>query len=243
VEDYTQKTYGAEWAPVYDEIHSELDPAAAVEKIAELAAGRPVLELAIGTGRIALPLKERGVDVHGVDISEEMVARLREKPGGGEIPVTIGDFSEVDYGRTFALIFLAFNTIFGLETQDDQVRLFENVARHLTDDGIFVLEAFVPDLTRYQRDQSISVMKVERDSVRLDLARHDPVGQRIDVQVATLGEGGTTLRPIRLRYAYPPELDLMARLAGLRLRERRGGWSNEEFGPRSSTHVSLYERT
>jgi SAM-dependent methyltransferase len=201
-----------------------------------------VLELAIGTGRISLPLADRGVDIHGVDISQEMVARLREKPGGAEIPVTMGDFSEADYGGTFPLIFLAFNTIFGLETQDDQVRLFENVARHLTEDGIFVLEAFVPDLSRYVRDQNISVLKIERDSVDLDLTRHDPVAQRIDVQVATVGSGGTRLRPVRLRYAFPPELDLMARLAGLRLRERWGGWRHEEFGPRSTSHVSVYER-
>ena len=243
MDDYTQETYGAEWADEYDEFHAELDPTPIVETIAELAAGRPVLELAIGTGRIALPLAERGVDIHGVDISEEMVARLREKPGGADIPVTMGDFSEVDYGGTFPLIFLAFNTIFGLETQDDQVRLFANVARHLTEDGIFVLEAFVPDLSRYVRDQNISVLKVERDSVDLDLTRHDPVGQRIDVQVATVGVGGTKLRPVRLRYAFPPELDLMARLADLRLRERWSGWRREEFGPRSTSHVSVYERT
>ena len=243
MEDYTQKTYGSEWAAEYDEFHAELDPTPVVETIAELAAGRSVLELAIGTGRISLPLAERGVDVHGVDISEEMVARLRDKPGGGEIPVTIGDFSEVEYGGTFPLIFLAFNTIFGLETQDDQIRLFENVGRHLTEDGIFVLEAFVPDLTRYVRDQNISVLKVERDSVDLDLARHDPVAQRIDVQVATVGADGVKLRPVRLRYAYPSELDLMARLAGLRLRERWGGWRRAEFGPRSQSHVSVYERT
>ena len=243
MEDYTQKTYGAEWAAEYDEFHAEMDPTSVVETIAELAGDRPVLELAIGTGRISLPLAGRGVQIHGVDISEEMVARLREKPGGAEIRITMGDFSKVDYGSTFPLIFLAFNTIFGLETQEDQVRLFENVARHLTEDGIFVVEGFVPDLTRYQRDQSISVLKIERDSVDLDLARHDPVAQRIDVQVATVGAGGTKLRPIRLRYAYPPELDLMARLAGLRLRERWGGWRREEFGPRSTSHVSVYERT
>jgi SAM-dependent methyltransferase len=242
VQDYTQKTYGSEWAAEYDEFHRDIDPTPAAETIAELAAGRSVLELAIGTGRISVPLAERGVDIHGVDISEEMVARLREKPGGAEIPVTMGDFSDVDYGGTFPLIFLGFNTIFGLETQEDQVRLFANVARHLTEDGIFLLEAFVPDLTRYQRDQSISVLKVERESVDLDLARHDPVAQRIDVQVATVGAGGTKLRPIRLRYAYPPELDLMARLAGLRLRERWGGWDREPFTRDSRLHVSVYRR-
>lgn len=243
MEGYTQETYGEEWAAEYDEIHGELDPSAAVETIADLAAGGPVLELAIGTGRIALPLKERGVQIHGVDISEAMVARLREKPGGAEIPVTIGDMSEVDYGGRFGVIVLAFNTIFGLPTQDDQVRLFANVADHLTDDGVFLVEAFVPDLTRYQRGQSISVMKLEKDSVQLDFNRHDPVEQVIDVQVATFGREGTKLRPIRLRYAYPRELDLMAQLAGLRLRERWGGWNRSEFDRRSREHVSVYERT
>jgi SAM-dependent methyltransferase len=243
MEGYTQETYGEEWAADYDQIHGEMDPAATAETITELAAARPVLELAIGTGRIALPLKERGVDIHGVDISEAMVARLREKPGGAEIPVTIGDMAEVDYGGRFAVIFLAFNTIFGLPTQDAQVRLFENVARHLVDDGVFLVEAFVPDLNRYAREQNVSVMKVEKDSVQLDFNRLDPVEQVIDVQIATFGNEGTKLRPIRLRYAYPSELDLMARLAGLRLRERWGGWDRSEFDRRSREHVSVYART
>jgi SAM-dependent methyltransferase len=243
VEGYTQATYGEEWAAEYDEIHGELDPSAAVETIAELAAGGPVLELAIGTGRIALPLKERGVDIHGLDISEPMVGRLREKPGGAEIPVTIGDMADADYGGRFPLIFVAFNTIFGLPTQDDQVRLFENVARHLVDDGVFLVEAFVPDLSRYEREQNVSVMKVEKDSVQLDFNRLDPVAQVIDVQIATFGRQETALRPIRLRYAYPSELDLMARLAGLRLRERWGSWDRSAFDRRSREHVSVYERT
>jgi SAM-dependent methyltransferase len=243
VEGYTQRTYGELWAAEYDEIHADREPALAVETLAELADGRPVLELAIGTGRLALPLKERGIEIHGVDISEEMVAQLRRKPGGTEIPVMLGNFADIDYGAPFPLIFLAFNTIFGLETQDDQVRLFENVGRHLTDDGIFVVEAFVPDLSRYQRNQSVSVIKVDTDSVQLDFNRHDPVKQVLDVQVATFGTQGTIMRPIRLRYAFPSELDLMARLAGLQLRERWGGWSREEFGPRSTEHVSVYGRT
>jgi SAM-dependent methyltransferase len=242
VEDYTQRTYGEEWAAEYDSIHGELDPTQAVETLVDLAAGRPVLELAIGTGRIALPLKERGVEIHGVDISDAMVAQLRKKPGGEEIPITMGNFVEVDFGGEFSLIFLAFNTIFGLLTQEDQLRLFGNVAGQLTEDGVFVIEAFVPDLTRYDRDQRVSAMEVELDSVRIEISKHDPSTQLLETQIATLSPDGIRMWPIRLRYAYPPELDLMAKLAGLRLRERWGGWDRSEFGPRSTQHVSVYER-
>jgi SAM-dependent methyltransferase len=243
VEDYTQRTYGEEWAAEYDSIHGDLDPTRAVETLADLANGRPVLELAIGTGRIALPLKERGVEIHGVDISDAMVAELRKKPGGEEIPVTMGNFAEVDFGGEFPLVFLAFNTIFGLLTQEDQVRLFENVARQLTGDGVFVIEAFVPDLTRYARDQRVSATEIELNSVQLEFSRHDRAEQLIESQIATLSSDGIKMRPIRLRYAYPSELDLMAKLAGLKLRERWSGWDHGEFGPQSGQHVSVYERT
>ena len=242
MEEYTQRTYGEEWAAEYDSIHGELDPTQAVETLVDLAGGRPVLELAIGTGRIALPLKERGVEIHGVDISDAMVAQLRKK-GGDEIPVTMGNFAEVDFGGEFPLIFLAFNTIFGLLTQEDQLQLFVNVARQLTADGVFVIEAFVPDLTRFDRDQRISAMEIELDSVQVEISKHDPSKQLLETQIATLSADGIRMRPIRLRYAYPPELDLMAKLAGLRLRERWGGWDRAEFGPRSNQHVSVYERT
>ena len=243
MEEYTQRTYGEEWAAEYDSIHGELDPTQAVETLVDLAGGRPVLELAIGTGRIALPLKERGVEIHGVDISNAMVAQLRKKPGGEEIPVTMGNFAEVDFGGEFPLIFLAFNTIFGLLTQEDQLQLFVNVARQLTADGVFVIETFVPDLTRFDRDQRISAMEIELDSVQVEISKHDPSKQLLETQIATLSADGIRMRPIRLRYAYPPELDLMAKLAGLRLRERWGGWDRAEFGPRSNQHVSVYERT
>ena len=243
MKEYTQRTYGEEWAAEYDSIHGELDPTQAVETLVDLAGGRPVLELAIGTGRIALPLKERGVEIHGVDISNAMVAQLRKKPGGEEIPVTMGNFAEVDFGGEFPLIFLAFNTIFGLLTQEDQLQLFVNVARQLTADGVFVIETFVPDLTRFDRDQRISAMEIELDSVQVEISKHDPSKQLLETQIATLSADGIRMRPIRLRYAYPPELDLMAKLAGLRLRERWGGWDRAEFGPRSNQHVSVYERT
>jgi len=242
MEEYTQRTYGEEWAAEYDSIHGSLDPTQAVETLAELANGRPVLELAIGTGRIALPLKERGIEIHGVDISDAMVAELRKKPGGEEIPVIMGNFAEVDFGGEFPLVFLAFNTIFGLLTQDDQLRLFENVARQLTGDGVFVVEAFVPDLTRYARDQRVSATEIELDSVQLEFSRHDRAKQLIESQIATLSSDGVRMRPIVLRYAYPSELDLMAKLAGLKLRERWSGWDRGEFGPSNDKHVSVYER-
>ena len=187
--------------------------------------------------------RERGVEVHGVELSEPMLEQLRNKPGGAAIPVTIGNIAEADYGGVFPLIFLAFNTIFALTSQEEQVRLFENVARQLSDDGLFIIEAFVPNLTRYTRNQSVTVTKIELDSVQLDFNRHDPVNQAIDVQVVTFGERGNTLRPIRMRYAWPAELDLMARLAGLPLRERWGGWAREEFDAASTQHVSLYARS
>ena len=140
-----------------------LDREAAVAFLAELAASGPVLELAIGTGRIALPLAERGIDVHGIDASEKMVARLRSKPGGDGIPVTIGDFADVAVEGQFTLVYVVFNTLFALLTQEAQVRCFENVAAHLADGGAFVVEAFVPDLTRFDRAQRVEANRVGLD--------------------------------------------------------------------------------
>jgi SAM-dependent methyltransferase len=235
-------TYGDRIADVYDEWHAELDPAEAVALLAELAGAGPVLELAIGTGRIALPLAERGVEVHGIDASEAMVAKLREKPGGDRIPVTMGDFADVDVEGRYSLVFVAFNTFFALLSQDDQVRCFENVAAHLADDGAFVMEAFVPDVTRFDRGQRVSVLNIEVDSVRIDVDRHDVIRQRVEAQQMIVSGSGIRLQPVQLRYAWPAELDLMARLAGLQLRSRWAGWKREEFTAASTRHVSLYAR-
>jgi SAM-dependent methyltransferase len=243
MEGYGPATYGDRIADTYDELYAEtLDTDRAVEALAELAEGGPVLELAIGTGRLALPLSERGLEVHGIDVSERMVARLRAKPGGDAIPVTMGDFAEVPVEREFALIFVAFNTLFGLLTQEDQVRCFVNVAKHLAEGGVFVVEAFVPDLARFDRGQRAQVTQVDANSVMFDASRHDPVEQRIDSQQVVISEDGTKLYPVSIRYAFPSELDLMARLAGLELRERWGGWTREPFTVESSRHVSVYAR-
>jgi SAM-dependent methyltransferase len=219
-----------------------LDTDAAVAFLAELAGPGPVLELAVGTGRIALPLGERGIDVRGIDASEAMVARLCSKRGGDRIPITIGDFADVPIEGRFTLIYVVFNTLFALQTQDEQIRCFRNVAAHLLDGGVFVVEAFVPDLTRFDRDQRIETERVGLDQVWLGVARHHPVEQRVESQHVVLAEQGMRFYPVQLRYAYPSELDLMARLAGLQLQARFGGWRRESFTAASGMHVSVYER-
>jgi SAM-dependent methyltransferase len=244
VKGWDAATYGDRVADFYDEWVEtrDLDTDGAVEFLTGLAGGGPALELAVGTGRVALPLAARGVAVQGVDASEKMVARLRAKPGGDTIPVTIGDFADVAVDGRFSLVFVVFNTFFALLSQDDQVRCFANVAHRLTDDGVFVLEAFFPDVGRFADDQLVTVRDVELDHVRLDVSRHDPVEQRIDAQQVDLRRDGIRLQPISIRYAWPGELDLMARLARLRLRERWGGWQRQPFTAASPLHVSVYER-
>jgi SAM-dependent methyltransferase len=229
---------------MYDEYVASvlLDTEAAVAFLAELAGSGPVLELAIGTGRIALPLAKRGIDVRGIDASEEMVARLRSKPGGANIHVTFGDFADVAVEGRYTLIYVVFNTLFALQTQEEQVRCFENVAAHLADDGVFVVEAFVPDLTRFDRDQRVQVDRVGLEDVWLHVDRHHRAEQRVESQHVRLSEQGVRFYPVQIRYAYPSELDLMARLAGLRVRERFDGWKRAPFSGFTGTCVSVYER-
>ncbi len=180
--------------------------------------------------------------MHGIDASEAMVAKLRAKPGGDRVPVTIGDFADVGVDGRYALVFVAFNTFFALLTQEDQLRCFANVAAHLADGGVFVIEAFFPDLARFDRDQRVHVNRIESGEVMLDAARHDPAAQRVDSYHIVLGEQGTRLYPVSIRYAFPSELDLMARLAGLELTDRWGGWNREPFTAASLRHVSVYGR-
>lgn len=180
--------------------------------------------------------------MHGIDASKAMVAKLRAKPGGDAIPVTIGDFADVAVAGRYPLIYVAFNTFFALLTQDDQVRCFANVANRLTETGVFVLEVFVPDLSRFDRGQRVRVDAVEVDEVKLGVERHDAVNQISNSMYVFVREGGIRLYPVKIRYAWPAELDLMARLAGLRLRERWGNWTRVQFTDTSGQHVSVYER-
>jgi SAM-dependent methyltransferase len=242
MDDYGPSTYGDRIADVYDAwFHPPSDPVAAIDFLAELAGSGPALELAIGTGRIALPLATRGVEIQGIDASAAMVAKLREKPGGTDIPVTMGDFADVPVEGRFPLVFVVFNTLFALLTQDDQRRCLRNVADHLTDDGVFVVEAFVPDIARFDRGQRVDARRVEVGRAFLEVSRHDAGNQRVSSQLVVLEETGLRMFPVELRYVWPSELDLMAELAGLRLRERWGGWNREPFTG-ELTHVSVYER-
>jgi SAM-dependent methyltransferase len=219
------------------------DESAAVAFLAQLAGQGPALELAIGAGRIALPLAAEGIRVDGIDISPAMLDQLRAKPGADKISVTVGDFADVPVQGTYRLIFVVWNSLFNLLTQEDQVRCFENVAAHLTDDGSFVVETFVPAfLYRLRNDQYVEAEAIEVDQVRLDLLRHDAAKQMIEESHVSLSMAGIHLNPVVQRYAWPSELDLMARIAGLRRKERWGGWGREPFNAGSSAHISVYGR-
>jgi SAM-dependent methyltransferase len=232
--------YGDRWADVYDEHFGSRDADAAVEFLAGLAGGGPVLELAVGTGRVAIPLMARGIGVEGVDASAEMVQRLRAKPGGEAVPVTIGDMADVPVSGPYALVYLVFNTLFGLLTQERQAACFGNVARVLGPGAAFVIECFVPDPTRFDRRQRVQALEVTEDAVTFELSRHDPVQQRVIAQTVTMDQDGMRMRPVAIRYSWPSELDLMAAQAGLRLTERYSGWDRHPFGAESGGHVSVY---
>lgn len=244
MDEYGAATYGDRVADAYDEMVLEmgLDTEGTIGFLAERAGRGPALELAIGTGRIALPLKELGVEVHGIDASEAMVAQLRGKPGGADIPVTIGDFADVGVDGRYTLIFIVFNTFWALLAQDDQARCVRNVADHLSPDGAFVVEAFVPEPSRFDHGQRVHARTVASHRVVIETAKHEPAMQRVSAQQVVLEDGGgIRMYPVEIRYVWPSELDLMARLGGLRLRERWGGWHGEPYTG-EGRHVSVYER-
>jgi SAM-dependent methyltransferase len=248
MEAYGPETYGAHIADLYDERYASRDPAREVERLAALAGAGPVLELGVGTGRVAIPLAQhlapRSVAVHGIDASEPMVAQLRARDGGHLVTVAMGDMRAVDApAEQYALVYVVFNTFYALLDQDAQVDCFANVAQRLAPGGRFLIEAFVPDLARYdEHDQSTVATSIEVDAVELDVFRHDPVTQRVEGHHVHLGASGTRLLPLVLRYAFPSELDLMARLAGLTLESRAGGYAGEPFTATSMSHVSVYRK-
>ena len=245
MKEYGTKTFGELNAEQYDAMYEDLmvvETRDSVETLAELAGGGKVLELAIGTGRVALPLAARGLSVHGIEASEAMVAKLREKPGGNAIPVEIGDMAGVRVNGTFDLIYLVFNTIFNLTTQEAQVRCFKNAARHLNAKGVFVVETVVPDLSEYVDGQRMKGFWTKMDSARFEIAVHDLVTQTIAFQRIVISEGGTRMIPHFGRYAWPSELDLMAQLAGLERRERWAWWDRSPFTAASRSHVTVYAR-
>ncbi|MGH8906735.1 MAG: class I SAM-dependent DNA methyltransferase [Egibacteraceae bacterium] len=242
MDDYSSAAYGDQVAEFYDAWFSEwLDSADAVGRLAELGGSGPVLELGIGTGRVALPLLERGIAVHGIDGSEAMVARLRAKPGGDRIPVTIGDFSELPVDGSFSLVFAAAGTFFELQSQEAQVRCFANVARHLQPGGVFVIDALLPDATRYQGNQGMRMIRATPGNLVLQFRQLNPAEQRLESHYMMVSNHDLQLMSARFRYAWPGELDLMARMANLKLRERLGSWRGQPFTAESTHHVSIYE--
>jgi SAM-dependent methyltransferase len=228
----------------YDESSGEEFGEAVVEQavdfLYELAGNGRALEFAIGTGRIALPLAQRGVSVHGIDMSNAMVARLRAKPGGEGIGVTIGDFATTRVDGSFRLAYLVYNTIMNLTTQAGQVACFRNAAAHLEPGGCFVIEVIVPDLQRLPRGETIRPFHVGQTSWGFD--EYDVVTQAVTSHHYDIVDGKVELTPMPFRYAWPAEFDLMAELAGMRLRERWGGWKREPFTAESDKHVSVWER-
>jgi SAM-dependent methyltransferase len=237
-----EEYFGERVATDYDE-HSAVmfDPAVlepAVATLAELAGDGPALEFAIGTGRIALPLAQRGLTVKGIDTSEAMLEQLRAKPGAERVEAQVGDMAATRVDGEFSLVFLVFNTIFNLTTQDGQVACFENAARHLRTGGRFVIEARVPELQRLPLGQTVLPWRADPEAMSYYV--YDVVTQRLSGRHYYFTGGRVQPSPIEMRYAWPAELDLMARLAGLRLEDRWGGWRREPFTHLSPAHVSVY---
>jgi Predicted methyltransferase (contains TPR repeat) len=228
----------------YDESSAEMFDSAVVgpvvDFLAERAGSGRALELGIGTGRIALPLSQRGVAVHGIELSQAMLARLRDKPGSDEIGVTIGDFATTKIPGSFSVAYLVFNTIGNLTTQEAQVACFRNAAAHLEPGGCFVIEVGVPDLQRLPPGETVRPFHVGDNHLGFD--EYDVANQGLISHHFTLHDGRWDRVSMPFRYVWPAELDLMAQLAGMRLRERWAGWKREPFTSDSRQHVSVWEK-
>jgi SAM-dependent methyltransferase len=231
-------------AATYDDSEGEMFDSGVigqtVDFLAELSPDGRALEFGIGTGRIALPLAQRGVTVHGIDMSKAMVERLRAKPGGEDIDVTIGDFATTSVEGSFSLAYLVFNTIMNLTTQAAQVACFRNAAAHLEPGGCFVIEVGVPGLQRLPPGETIHAFHVSE--TRWGFDEYDVATQGLTSHHFKIVDGRAEVFAVPFRYAWPSELDLMADMAGMRLRERWSGWKREPFTSDSQKHVSVWEK-
>lgn len=242
--DFKADTFGKLNAEDYDAAN---DPGTTAQSVAFLTdiygAGSHVLELAIGSGRMALPLAEKGIKISGVEGSPEMVDLMRAKPGGQDIAVEINDMAAPDgfeLAGPFDHAFLVFNTLFNLTSQEAQVQAFRNVAAKLKPGGSFLIETYVPRMDSFVDNQRVFTKKVDMNTAWLEAAKHDPVSQTFDMQRIRITADGIKLVPLVMRYAYPPEIDLMAQLTGFELEARWGGWDKSPFTAKSDMQVSLY---
>ncbi|HLL32523.1 class I SAM-dependent methyltransferase [Streptomyces sp.] len=250
MKNYDEKTYGDQIADVYDEWPGDAGPPPdgreAAAFIAALASGRPVLELGVGTGRVAFPLAELGVEVHGVESSEPMLDKLREKaaahPDGRRVVPVLGNFGKLDLGgQRYSVVFAAFNTLFCLLSQDEQIDCMRQARELLGPGGTFVVQCLNPAGQQLANGSTFGTVELEDHAVHLEASRHDPLAQTLSAHHIVLSEDtGVRLFPYRLRYAYPAELDLMAKVAGLELVERHADFERGRFTAASRYHVSVY---
>ena len=237
--------YGRHIGALYDSLVDAAFPTdtdATVALLAELADGGPVLEFGVGTGRLALPLARLGLPVSGIDGSAEMLDQLRNKPGGAAMPLRVGNFADTRLDGDFALVVLAANTIFALPSQDAQVQAFRNAAAHLRPGGHFVLEAWVPDLGDFRAGRALRIVSVQDRRVVLEAAELDPVEQHMRTTKLFCGPDGLQAFPANHRYAWPAELDLMARLAELNRVHRWASWRRDPYTATSRQHVTVYRK-
>ncbi len=237
--DYS--SYGENLSDKYDEWYGSFD-GRIIERIEEMAEGGPVFELGIGTGRIAIPLSQRGLQVAGLDASPSMLEKLKEKKGGEQVAVKVGNFASFETEKKFDVVFIIFNTIFALQSQEEQVNCFKWVEKILNPGGKFIVEAFVPDPGRFPGGQAVRTIDLNGENVKLECSKHDPAKQTVMTQTVDLSGEGIKLYPLKIRYIWPSEMDLMAKLAGLELKERWSSWGKDAFSASSKMHVSIYEK-
>lgn len=235
--------YGRTWAADYDVLFEDREDTEAVAAfLTSLVPGGRVLELGVGTGRLAIPLAAAGLAVTGVDASREMLDRLHARPGSSQIKVVEGDFSTVDAGGPYDAVLIAFSTLFLIPSQAGQLAGLANAGRHLEPGGLLVIEAFVPDHSRWVRGQNLAIGRLDETGVSLKLSVHNPVDQVITTQDVSVDAQGTVLRPNLLRYIWPAELDAMALASGLQPVQRRADWAGAPFTAQSTSHVSVFRR-
>lgn len=238
---YKSDSYGDKIADQYDEMYPNIDRNM-IKRLSEFALNGSAFELGIGTGRVAFPLINNGIKVDGIDASKEMVKKLMSKPDSSKTSVQIGNFSNFETKKKYDLVYVVFNTFFVLTSQETQINCFKCAYKSLKPKGSFVIEAFVPDVCRFDRGQTLRTSSVLIDNVELECTTHDRANQLLSSQIIKISESGIKLQPIKIRYVWPSEMDLMAQIAGFNLSERWSNWQKAEFTNLSGFHISIYNK-